>query len=243
MVSSDIEQSDRRFSLQAGWSRQLREYIFRKYLHQGKVSVLEVGSGTGSVLSRIRKEFPDRVGTVIGIDKDPVAAAFAAGKKDGSRICIGNGELLPFGSGRFDFVFCHFLMLWVNDAAPILREMKRVTVPGGICAALAEPCYGEMTASPDDLKQLGLLQREAMAAGGADLWIGKKLGELFRGTGFRRIEHGKYGSLPGNEDFLKQEIEQMLKDTGRVSFTMDPEKQYQYAVPTYYAIAEKEEVE
>ncbi len=238
-----MEQLDRRFSLQAQWSRDLRAYIFRKYLHKDKISVLEIGSGTGSVLGCLSDEFSARIGPVIGIDKDPAAAAFAKRRKKEWDICIGTGESLPFAGGHFDFVFCHYLLLWAEAPEWILLEMKRVTAAGGICAALAEPCYTEMTAAPDDLRQLALQQRESLAERGADLSAGKKLGDLFRMTGFRTVEYGKYGINPADTMFVQTEIGQMLRDTNRKSFIMDPEKTYHYTVPTYFAVAEKEEIE
>ena len=234
----DQEHIDRRYSLQAEWSKPLREYIYRKYLGDGPLSVLEVGSGTGSVIRKISGEKPDRIKSVVGIDKDPHAVKYASYVSAGP-FCIGKGEALPFESSRFDFVFCHYLLLWVRDPVKILKEMNRVTVSGGICAAMAEPCYEELSASPGSVRRLAERQRKSLIARGMDPKTGRKLSEYFLDAGFRSIESGQYIKCEMTVDYLQNEIRQMAEDAGIDDAVPAPIRGLEYHIPTYYALAQK----
>ena len=79
----------------------------------------------------------------------------------------------------FDITFCHFLLLWVRDPLQALREMKRVTRPGGSILALAEPDYDHRIDKPDELAPLGRWQAESLQRQGADPGLGGHLAELF----------------------------------------------------------------
>ena len=37
----------------------------------------------------------------------------------------------PFTNASFDLTFCHYLLLWLKDPLSAIKEMKRVTRPGG----------------------------------------------------------------------------------------------------------------
>jgi SAM-dependent methyltransferase len=48
-----------------------------------------------------------------------------------------DGLRLPFEDASFDHCLCHFYLMWVSDPLTALREMARVTTPGGcvlVCA-------------------------------------------------------------------------------------------------------------
>ena len=153
---------------------------------------------------------------------------------------VGDGEHLPFPDGCFDFVYCHYVLLWVKDPAAFIREMVRVTGSGGITAALAEPCYAEMQAFPENLCRLAYLQRQKLANEGADLTIGRQLGRLFRTAGAEHIEFAGYEQCEMPQDYLKTEIAQMLIDTGIERFPRTEGETARYFVPTYYSFAEKD---
>ena len=233
----DPEQADPRFMLQAQWSAELRNYIIRK-LPEKPLAILEVGCGTGAVTDRLFNEFPGRIRFAVGIDIDPRMAVYASKNRRGS-FCAGAGEALPFPSGCFDLVFCHYLLLWTAEPVNILCEMRRVTITGGICAAMAEPCYTEMKAEPKELAALAELQREKLTGQGADPGCGRMLPEYFERAGFRNAECGRYRETAADAGYLKTEIEQMTADTGmKIILPGDPEG-WRYSIPTYYAIAEK----
>ena len=58
-------------------------------------------------------------------------AAEAAGLGDVFEAQVGDGRALPFADRSFDAAFCHWVLLHVDPAASVIRELKRVTRPGG----------------------------------------------------------------------------------------------------------------
>jgi ubiquinone/menaquinone biosynthesis C-methylase UbiE len=91
--------------------------------------VLECGCGTGLILERI-KEFARRAA---GIDLSPGMLSIA--KDRGLDVREGSVTALPFEDASFD-VTCSFKVLaHVPDIGKALREMARVTKPGGVILA------------------------------------------------------------------------------------------------------------
>ena len=238
MMITDPKHADTRYSIQTRWTRPLREYIYRKFPEGVPLSILEVGCGTGSVIRSISDELSERTLRITGLDIDIEVIRYASCKSSGS-FCAGAGEALPFPDDLFDFVFCHYLLLWVPDPVKIVREMKRVTVSGGICAAMAEPCYTEMTASPESIRDLAVLQRKNLIARGVAPETGRRLGEYFRKAGFNCMDFGQYEKTEMTDDFIRAEIRQMAEDAGQNAFIPVPGPDYEYFVPTYFAAAVK----
>ena len=238
MALDHPEKCHQRYLLQANWSRSFREYLYRKLTVKRPARILEVGCGTGAVLDRVRNEYKGDIGLLCGIDLDRDIEKFADTKMT-DQLLEGSAEKLPFSNGSFDFVFCHFLLLWVKDPVPVVREMKRVTAVNGICAALAEPCYDEMKAVPETLYELACRQRRALALKGADVGIGCRLGEIFHSAGFTETEWGSYKRYSISPAELQTEVAQMKEDTGCFDFALDPAEIETYEVPTYFAFSMK----
>jgi len=91
--------------------------------------VLEVGCGTGLVLSRI-KAFAR---SASGVDLSP--GMLEKARNRGLDVVLGSATELPFDDNRFD-VTCSFKVLaHVPEIERALAEMTRVTRPGGIVLA------------------------------------------------------------------------------------------------------------
>ena len=98
--------------------------------------VLEVGCGSGVVV-RDLSAMVGRRGAVVGVDTSRAVLAAArrlcgpvAGR---ARIAlrVGDGNRLPFAAGRFDATLAITVILHVAQPATVVREMTRVTRPGG----------------------------------------------------------------------------------------------------------------
>ena len=104
------------------------------YLEPG-MSLLDVGCGPGT----ITVEFADRVapGRVVGLDAsaDVIAKAANDFQRENLEFTVGNAYDLPYPDGAFDIVHAHQTLQHVADPVRMLREMRRVTKPGGIVAA------------------------------------------------------------------------------------------------------------
>jgi SAM-dependent methyltransferase len=175
---------------QASWTRPLRDYLFEQVGLARTERLLEVGCGTGAVLS----ELPARTQAMVhGLDLAPMHLAQAAIHAPTAHLICGDAHALPYPNGTFQVTYCHFLLLWVRDPVRALGEMKRVTCRDGGVLALAEPDYGQRIDRPEELAILGRWQTESLRQQGADPNLGRQLGELFSQAGIQIIE---CGSLP-----------------------------------------------
>ncbi len=224
------EELNRRFTVQASWTKELLDSI-RAELPKG-ARVLELGCGTGAVLRGFGNE------RAIGLDKEYSRLEFA-GRFSPHAFTAGMAEELPFKSGSFDMVCCHYFLLWVNEDDRILREARRVLKDGGRCCLLAEPCWDELEASPAELYEAAKLQREALIREGIDPAAGKKLPKLLRKAGFGDIQYAAYRrSETQSAEYIRGEIRQIEADTG-VAINLAFQPGCSYSIPTYYAIAKK----
>ncbi|WP_439814243.1 class I SAM-dependent methyltransferase [Zavarzinia sp. CC-PAN008] len=87
-------------------------------------SVLDVGCGTGAVLSELKRAVP-HLQQAVGVDladpdahRDPAAAAMDLRAYD--------GRVLPFEDNAFDFVYASHVLEHVPDERGFLRELRRV---------------------------------------------------------------------------------------------------------------------
>jgi len=133
----------------------------------------------------------------------------------------------------------------------VLEEMTRVTRPGGVILALAEPDYGGRIDYPAELAEIGRLQADALTRQGADINMGRKLAELFTAAGLQNVTSGVMGGewthKPSDAD-SELEWDTLASD---LAGTLDPDRlsalrQLDSAawqrgnrilyVPTFYAI-------
>lgn len=206
-------QWNKRFVQQAAWTSSLRKYIYAQVGVHRHSRILEVGCGTGA-LTRDFDEF-DAV-FLNGIDIDLSRLAFAAVENPGSPYICADAMHLPYPDGCFDFVTCHYFLLWVHDPSAALAEMVRVTHAGGTILALAEPDHTARIDSPDELIPLGKAQTASLKTQGADPSLGRRLPELFSRAGLRNIQFGASGfqspvaKIPPGWDVEWQVLEQDL---------------------------------
>jgi SAM-dependent methyltransferase len=185
-----LDEWDRQFSRQAGWTAGTRAYLYRRANLLRAACVLDVGSGTGVVTEELAAGTQAQV---IGIDLDPEMVAFAQKRGGRAEYRLGDAHDLPFDDGRFDVVACHFVLLWCCDPAQAAREMVRVTRPGGAVLVCSEPDYGGRVDHPD--LPLGPWQSQALRQEGAEPWMGRRLRGLFALSGVRHTEIGVISGL------------------------------------------------
>lgn len=188
-----------RYLQQAKWTRDLRRYLFDQAGLNHASRVLEVGCGTGAVLS----ELPSHI-SIHGVDIDRLALAQCRVHAPNASLVEGSALQLPYISGGFDIVYCHFLLLWVKNPLQALLEMKRAAKPGGQVIAFAEPDYTSRRDEPHELISLGQWQTEALRRQGADPGLGARLADLFFQAGIQLLETGPIqngGSEPSSKDW------------------------------------------
>jgi SAM-dependent methyltransferase len=103
-------------------------------------SVLDVACGTG-VLACAAAGRVGSGGSVVGLDPNEEMLAVAHGKADTIEWRTGRAEAIPFPDESFDAVVSQFGLMFFESPSGALREMLRVTRPGGhlavaVCDAL-----------------------------------------------------------------------------------------------------------
>jgi len=101
------------------------------------MKILDVGCGPGTITVDLALRIPQ--GHITGIDYAPEAleAACAFAKEKGAdNVDFQPGDIfaLPFPDHTFDVTHAHQVIQHVSDPVMALREMRRVTKPGGIVA-------------------------------------------------------------------------------------------------------------
>ncbi|MCH7552545.1 MAG: class I SAM-dependent methyltransferase [Chloroflexi bacterium] len=96
--------------------------------------VLDACTGTAGVALEVAKR---KTADVVGLDLSRGMLAQAdtrvrdAGSQQRIRLVQGQAESLPFRDATFDSVLFTFLLRYVEEPGPVLRELARVLRPGG----------------------------------------------------------------------------------------------------------------
>ncbi|WP_330460706.1 class I SAM-dependent methyltransferase [Streptomyces sp. NBC_00820] len=135
------------------------------------MKVLDIGCGPGTITADLAELVPD--GHVTGVDHAPDILARARATAAGRGLtnvdfAVADVHALDYPDDTFCVVHAHQVLQHVGDPVQALREMRRVTKPGGL-VAVRDADYGAMTWSPavpglDDW--LDLYERVARANGG-----------------------------------------------------------------------------
>jgi SAM-dependent methyltransferase len=120
------------------WSQRLAEAFVEFAGVQDGDRILDVGVGTGSLTRAILARFPSAV--VVGIDPSPDLLGFARariGAAEAARATVeqGDAQRLRFADAAFDRALALLAVNFIPDRDAALREMMRVTRPGGAVAA------------------------------------------------------------------------------------------------------------
>jgi len=186
---SSFTQADSYEQLMGRWSRLLAP-VFVEFagVHDG-AAVLDVGSGTGNLSVAIRKVDPS--GKIEGIDLSPPFVDYATKQHADATMHfqVGDAQKLPFPDASFDAALSLLVLNFVPDPALALREMRRVTKPGGTLAADVWDYGG-------DMEMLRIFNEEVLAldptyvtdAQRMPLGQPKKLLELFHAAGLDQVE-------------------------------------------------------
>lgn len=158
-------------------------------------SILDVGSGTGSLLSRLHSIYPSA--GLYGVDL-AYNMCLRASERLGEHCLVVNGdaEHLPLAGGLFDLVVSTSALQWVGDLSRALSEMRRVMKPGGTLS-VAFFCEGTLC-------ELQRCYREVVGASG-----GGSSDRADRLHQFRSVENVKLvlGGMDFDQIVLNSEIE------------------------------------
>lgn len=109
-------------------------------------ALLDLGCGAGDDARNLARQVGER-GFVVGLDASwrMVSEARQRGADDGApSYCQGDAVQLPFSGATFHGCRCERVLQHLGDPAAALRELIRVTRPGGRIVVV-EPDYGTLT--------------------------------------------------------------------------------------------------
>jgi SAM-dependent methyltransferase len=153
--------------------------------------VLEVGCGTGVVVRDLAERVGPR-GRVVGVDRSRylVRAARALCRRHpaAARIAVrlARGERLPFGEGRFAATLAITVLLHVPDPLRVLREMVRVTRPGGR-VGVQDQDFGTVAVTHPDRALTARIFTGVEDRIYAEPHSGRRLPGLLRAAGVERV--------------------------------------------------------
>ena len=235
-----------RFKVQAGWTKETREYIYKKVNLKRSDEIIDVGCGTGEIALEIARDYGVKIS---GIDINPTMVEicekrFRENKLDGE-FKVADAKKLPYSNDSFDITYCSFLLLWIDKPETVIKEMVRVTKPNGYVIALAEPDYGGKIDHPE----FGLreLISNSLKKAGANPNTGRLLGMLFKNANLS-LELG-IESIPWDNEKCKDAFEQEWWFLEKVTENWEAvkKKEWEYIKkgvrfsfnPVFYAIGKK----
>ena len=130
--------------LMGRWSRRLVQPFLEFAGTGGRERVHDVGCGTGSLTFTI-PQVAD-IGRIDAIDYSEAYIEAARQRNTDPRIAIARGDAcaLPFPDSAFDRALALLVLHFIPELEQAVREMSRVTRPGGIVAAAVWDSYGGM---------------------------------------------------------------------------------------------------
>jgi SAM-dependent methyltransferase len=164
---------------------------------------LDVGCGPGALTAALTERLGEA--SVCAADPSEPFAEACRARLPGVQIVVATAEALPFADHAFDATLSQLVVNFMGDAEAGVREMARVTRPGGVVASCVWDYAGEMTllrAFWDAAREVDR-ERAAVADEGAIMrWCAEgELAELWRDAGLEAVRFGQLVVRAGYADF------------------------------------------
>jgi SAM-dependent methyltransferase len=164
---------------------------------------LDVGSGPGALAAALA----DRLGqaSVAAAEPSEPFAEACRERLPEVEVVVATAEALPFADDTFDATLSQLVVNFMRDPEGGVREMARVTRPGGVVASCVWDYAGEMTllrAFWDAAAEVDPGGASAADEGAVMRWCAEgELAELWRGAGLGGIRSGRLVVRAGYADF------------------------------------------
>lgn len=154
---------------------------------------VDVGCGPGALTATLA----ERIGpaSVSAVDPSEPFMEACRAAVPGAEVALAGAEALPFADDRFDAALAQLVVNFMADAEAGVREMARVTRPGGVVAACVWDYAGEMTllrAFWDAAREVEPERGAAADEGVVMPWCAEgELTELWRAAGLGEVRSGE----------------------------------------------------
>lgn len=164
---------------------------------------LDVGCGTGLLTAALAERLgPEKV---TGAEPSEPFAEAARSRVPGAEIVVAAAEELPFTDDVFDTVLSQLVLNFMRDADAGVRELARVTRPGGVVASCVWDYAGEMMllrAFWDAAREVEPERGAAADEGVVMRWCSKgELRRLWESAGLRDVRTGALTARAAYESF------------------------------------------
>jgi SAM-dependent methyltransferase len=170
---------------------------------QPGMRALDVGCGPGALSAALGQSLG--AGNVCAADPSEPFAEACRARLPGVEVVVAPAESLPFRDGRFDVVLSQLVVNFMDDPHAGVREMARVTRPGGVVASCVWDYAGEMTllrAFWDAAREVDPERAATVDEGVVMRWCGEgELGDLWREVGLCDVRLGSLVARAGYDGF------------------------------------------
>ncbi len=147
---------------------------------------VDVGCGPGALTARLVERLSAEA--VVAIDPSPPFVQATQARFPGVDVRAGGAEHLPFADDEFDLALAQLVVHFMTDPVAGLREMGRVTRPGGVVAACVWDHAGD--AGPLSMFWRAVRETDPLANDESGLAGARKghLAELCEAAGLKEVE-------------------------------------------------------
>jgi ubiquinone/menaquinone biosynthesis C-methylase UbiE len=156
-------------------------------------AAIDLGCGPRGILDLLAQRVGPS-GRVVGMDADPTHVAMAAEliatrKLDNVEVVLGDARNTGLASSSFDVVHARALLVNVAEPAEVVGEMVRLAKPGGWVLSFEPDCELSVCypANPAYQRLLDMFA-PVVTRNGADVIIGRRVAELYRGAGLADVQ-------------------------------------------------------
>jgi ubiquinone/menaquinone biosynthesis C-methylase UbiE len=151
------------------------------------IRVLDLGTGVGAMAAALARRHPGI--ELWGLDLRAPQLAQAQALHPVAHYVQGDGTRMPFPDSSFDRVLASWVLEHIPEPSKVLREVRRILLPGGQCLFLeVDNATLRLVPPSGNIERALALLNRAQVEGGGHPYIGQKLEALMQAEGFSEVK-------------------------------------------------------